>query len=127
MIKKIFILALLLGFVMSIGAQAELAKYAPPKLLKALTGNEPLPNVPFYPYQPGTITDMEVVGTTVYDYQTNGSSGNRVVALSAFWMASLMMWPKHTFTWPVISKKCLSVIKKHDNVISPITSSCIIL
>lgn len=101
MIKKIFILALLLGFAMSIGAQAELAKYAPPKLLKPLTGNEPLPNVPFYPYQPGTITDMEVVGTTVYDYQSNGSSGNRVVvcddgSIYVDWMW-LGQWPYPTY------------------------------
>jgi hypothetical protein len=43
-------------------------------------GNEPLPRAPYYPSAPGMITQSpgEVVGTTQYDYQTNGSTGNRV-------------------------------------------------
>ena len=97
MIKRIFILAVLLGFAMSIGVQAELSKVAPAKLLKAFTGDEPMPNVPVYPYKPGTITDTEMIGITYYDYQTNGSSGNRVaicedgsIYVSWMWLPS---WP----------------------------------
>jgi len=47
---------------------------------KIITGDEPLPDVPYYPSQPGLITDSpgEIVGGTQYDYQSNGSSGRRI-------------------------------------------------
>ena len=47
----------------------------------SIGGNEPLPDVPYYPSDPGLITDSpgEIVGSTQYDYQSNGSSGHRIV------------------------------------------------
>ncbi len=44
-------------------------------------GNDRLSQAPYYPSAPGMITQSpgEIVGTTQYDYQTNGSTGNRVV------------------------------------------------
>jgi hypothetical protein len=43
-------------------------------------GNEPLPDLPYYPSQPGATTDSPgiVVGGTQYDYQSNGPSGRRI-------------------------------------------------
>jgi len=48
--------------------------------LPYMIGNEPLQNFPFYPSQPGMITDSpgEVIGGTQYDYQSNGSTGRRI-------------------------------------------------
>ncbi len=46
-----------------------------------LIGNEPLPDVPYYPSEPGgLITDSPgiIVGGTQYDYQCNGSTGRRI-------------------------------------------------
>ncbi len=53
---------------------------APIKNYPALTGDELLPDVPYYPTTPGLVTDSpgELVGYTQYDFQTNGSTGNRV-------------------------------------------------
>ncbi len=49
--------------------------------LPVMIGNEPLPDVSGNPSQPGVITDSpgEIVGWTQYDYQTNGSTGRRIV------------------------------------------------
>lgn len=54
-------------------------KVAPMVEQKYITGYEPIPGMSYGPAMPGVITDSpgEVVGTTQYDYQTNGSSGNR--------------------------------------------------
>jgi len=43
-------------------------------------GNEPLPDLPYYPSQPGMTTDSPgiIVGGTQYDYQSNGSAGRRI-------------------------------------------------
>ena len=51
-----------------------------PENLPFIVGNEPLPDVPYYPSQPGAITDSpgELVGGTQYDYQSNGSAGSRI-------------------------------------------------
>ena len=51
-----------------------------PENLPFIVGNEPLPDVPYYPSQPGMITDSpgEIVGGTQYDYQCNGSAGRRI-------------------------------------------------
>lgn len=59
-----------------------------------LKGDEPLPpDVSYYPSRPGLITDSpgEIIGWTRYDYQTNCSTGDRVVlgvggALNFSWM-----------------------------------------
>ncbi|MCD6163540.1 MAG: T9SS type A sorting domain-containing protein [candidate division Zixibacteria bacterium] len=80
MIKKIFILSVLAAFLLTAGAVAELSKTAPMTQQNIIKGDEPLPDVEVYPYVPGTSTDSPglQVGITYYDYQTNGSSGNRV-------------------------------------------------
>jgi len=46
-----------------------------------LTGEEPLPEGAVIPWNPNLITDSPgtVIGTTTYDYQTNGSTGHRSV------------------------------------------------
>jgi hypothetical protein len=54
-------------------------KVAPKVEYKFITGFEPIPDMNYAPAMPGLITDSpgEVIGTTQYDYQSNGSSGNR--------------------------------------------------
>lgn len=46
---------------------------------KFITGFEPIQDMNYEPAMPGMTTDSpgEVIGTTQYDYQSNGSSGNR--------------------------------------------------
>jgi hypothetical protein len=51
------------------------------------------------PFQPGTVLDSpgEVIGTTHYDYQTNGSSGNRIAwdsqeGVHVAWMNGIDFW-----------------------------------
>jgi len=48
---------------------------------KALTGDEPAPYTVPAPSPPGLITDSPgtAIGTTQYDYQQNGSTGNRLI------------------------------------------------
>jgi hypothetical protein len=47
---------------------------------RAMTGEEYIPNVPYYPSSPGTVCSPgDTVGFTQYDYQSNGSTGNRIV------------------------------------------------
>ena len=83
MIKKVSIFLILAVFVLASTAVAELSKTSPRVEHKLITGDEALPNVPAYPYQPGTITSPGIeIGTTYYDYQTNGSSGNRAARAS---------------------------------------------
>ncbi|MCP4580448.1 MAG: T9SS type A sorting domain-containing protein [candidate division Zixibacteria bacterium] len=59
---------------------AELSKTMPMTKHKHIKGDEPLPQTNHYPYNPGMITDSpgDIVGYTYYDYQTNGSSGDRM-------------------------------------------------
>jgi hypothetical protein len=54
-------------------------KVAPRVEHKFISGYEPFPDMNYEPAMPGLRTDSpgEIVGTTQYDYQTNGSSGNR--------------------------------------------------
>lgn len=80
MSKKVFLLSVLViaAFVTS----AVAADVIGPRIenQKLLTGDETLPNVSGVPSNPSLITDSPgtVVGTTEYDYQSNGSSGNRM-------------------------------------------------
>jgi len=76
---SIFTILLVVVFVAG-SAQAELSKTMPATDCKLIKGDEPLTQTNFYPYTPGTITESpgEIVGVTYYDYQTNGSCGNRV-------------------------------------------------
>jgi hypothetical protein len=46
----------------------------------ALTGDEPVPDLPYTPSGPATVCSPgDTVGFTQYDYQTNGSTGHRIV------------------------------------------------
>jgi hypothetical protein len=53
---------------------------APIKDYPALTGDEPFQPALYYPTQPRTITQSpgDTAGFTQYDFQTNGSVGNRI-------------------------------------------------
>jgi hypothetical protein len=108
MAKKIFILVLMVAFAFSAVAMGGTAKTMPMKKARILTGNEALPEGPVYPLNPNMITESPgvVVGTTHYDYQSNGSSGNRMVVCtdgSKFfaWMNGLNYpRPRHIyFNW----------------------------
>jgi len=84
MTKKILILAVLAAFVFVSSVIAEVSDKAPMTTLKALTGDEVLPQSDAHPYNPGLTTDSPgtVLGTTYYDYQQNGSTGNRIAKCS---------------------------------------------
>ncbi len=43
-----------------------------------IRGDEPMPDVQYYPSGPVLITQAVMIGETQYDYQQNGSTGNRV-------------------------------------------------
>ncbi|MCD6162303.1 MAG: T9SS type A sorting domain-containing protein [candidate division Zixibacteria bacterium] len=82
---KVILAALIIAvFICGSCFAAEFSNIAPMKSIKALTGQEPLPDGNAVPYQPGAILDSPgiIVGTTYYDYQTNGSTGNRVAICS---------------------------------------------
>ena len=51
-----------------------------PLINHRVDGGDPLPDMPVIPYTPNVLTDSpgEIVGTTQYDYQTNGSTGRRI-------------------------------------------------
>ncbi len=78
--KKILVFVVMAALLITASVFAEVAKTHISETERALTGNEPLPNVPAYPYNPDLATDSPgiIMGTTWYDYQTNGSTGNRV-------------------------------------------------
>jgi len=99
MIRNIFILVILSAFLLAGSAYAELSKTAPKVEHKRILGNEILPQVDVIPYNPGLVTESpgEIVGTTFYDYQTNGSSGNRVAIASDG--TKYFSWMK-LFGWP---------------------------
>lgn len=81
MTKKMFVLAILASLLVLAGmaAAADLVHMKQmPARQAILTGDEPLPDVAYYPG--GNIaTDAELVGYTQYDYQSNGSTGHRIV------------------------------------------------
>jgi hypothetical protein len=60
---------------------ADVSKIMPmPPKAKLMNGNEPIGDVPYYPSSPGTICSPgDTMGFTQYDYQSNGSSGRRIV------------------------------------------------
>ncbi len=108
MTKKILVYTLLAVFVISAAAFGTTAKTMPIRKDRLIMGDEPLPPGPVYPYYPGTITNSPgvEVGTTHYDYQTNGSSGNRVALCNdgskyVLWMNGLNYpSPRHVyFNW----------------------------
>lgn len=99
MTRRILIFAALAAFLIVGTAAAELSKTAPMVNLREATGDEYIDLSHAVPYNPGLTTDSpgDIVGYTFYDYQTNGSSGNRV------WVAAdgskYFAWMK-LFSWP---------------------------
>ena len=92
--KKIFVLAAMLtlvAFVLAFAANdriasskgfsASVTKVAPVKKTPLIRGDEDFSGMPYAPTNPGLITASpgDTLGYTQYDYQTNGSSGNRIV------------------------------------------------
>ncbi len=98
--KKILfwtVIALVTAFAVSAIASDLKGKMQEEVLLK---GDEPIPNAIYYPTRPGLITDSpgEIIGWTQYDYQTNGSTGNRAAlgiagAVNFSWMNGLDINP----------------------------------
>jgi hypothetical protein len=64
-----------------IAAGAATVTKAPLINYPALTGNETMPGATYHPTTPGMLLQSpgDTAGWTQYDYQTNGSTGNRVV------------------------------------------------
>jgi len=98
--KQVLMFALLAMLLLAASTPAELSKTAPAKLTRLITGAEPSPAVPYYPSNPGLVTQSpgDTIGYTFYDYQTNGSTGNRVAmcddgTLVFCWM-NLPGWPQ---------------------------------
>jgi hypothetical protein len=79
MIKKLMIISLAV-FLALPAIASELARKSVPHVDRIITGDEPLPNKTPIPWSPNAATQSPgtVVGTTYFDYQTNGSSGNRI-------------------------------------------------
>lgn len=61
---------------------------------QAIRGDEETPNVPYSPTEPGLIAQSpgDTAGTTHYDYQANGSVGNRIAVDGAG--TTQMIWMK---------------------------------
>lgn len=96
--KLLMIIALAVIFIAG-SAAAELSKTMPKVEYPLIRGDEVLNIDEYIPYDPGVITDSPgaIVGYSFYDYQTNGSSGNRVAicddgSIYFSWM-KLFGWP----------------------------------
>jgi len=79
MVKQLMVV--LLAVLMAIPAfSAQTARKSPPHVDKIIVGDEKLPDVPVIPWSPNTATQSPgtIVGTTYFDYQSNGSTGNRI-------------------------------------------------
>jgi len=82
--RKILIGIIILTFCSSVIGAEEISKpvnnLTGPKVDHKFAGGDPLPDIPAIPYTPNIATDSpgELVGTTQYDYQTNGSTGRRI-------------------------------------------------
>jgi len=97
MTRKIILLTFFVVLLFGFAQAAELSKTMPAKNYKHVVGNEPLPNVDVYPLQPGTALNDTMIGTSFYEYQSNGSSGDRIVicedgSIYFCWM-KLFGWP----------------------------------
>lgn len=97
--KKIVIMSAIEVFLVTVCGITELAKINIYEDQEVITGAEPLSNVPGYPLNSGFITQSPgiMVGTTWYDYQSNGSTGNRIAVCNdgtiyVSWMNALE-WP----------------------------------
>jgi hypothetical protein len=73
-------IAIIFVLVAAWGSAADLSKTMPVSTGEKLTGAEPSPTDKFIPLTYGSALDSpgDPIGTTFYDYQTNGSTGNRV-------------------------------------------------
>jgi hypothetical protein len=69
---------LLVFFSAAISSDLQRVKEMPAKL-PFITGEEVIPDAEYYPSMPGLTLSMDTAGITQYDYQTNGSTGNRIV------------------------------------------------
>jgi hypothetical protein len=113
MARRILVLAVIGAVVLFVGiayaGNLEKMKPMPPEL-KVITGGESVPEAYYHPSDPRLTTQSpgDTVGYTQYDYQTNGSTGNRVVVgsdgnLHFAWMKG---YPYPTHRW--IYYNCLS-------------------
>lgn len=104
--KKTLVFVVMAVFLITASAFAEVPKIHISKTEKALTGAEPFPDVPAYPLNSNFTTQSPgiILGTTWYDYQTNGSTGNRIAltdsnTIYVSWM-NAYIWPpppRHVF------------------------------
>jgi hypothetical protein len=78
--RKIFSYIVIATVLLTANLKAETIKSMPMQNHKILTGAETYPHASGYPLNPGVVTQSPgiMVGTTWYDYQTNGSTGNRI-------------------------------------------------
>jgi hypothetical protein len=106
MTKKMLMLLMLAAFLLvSVAFAGDLARKSAPKVNKLITGDEQFPPGQAYPLNPSAITTSPgiVVGTTYYDYQSNGSSGNRMAVCNDgsryfAWMNALNYpTPRHVY------------------------------
>lgn len=73
------IIVIILGFA-GMAFSATLTNIMPMQGKQAfIVGDEPLPDVPYYPSSSLLLSPGVVMGETQYDYQSNGSSGHRIV------------------------------------------------
>jgi len=81
MTKRILLLSVVATLLLFAGTVVAGDLIGPNLTNKFITGDEPMPNVQPIPYVPNATTDSPgiLVGTTWYDYQSNGSSGRRIV------------------------------------------------
>lgn len=99
MAKKVFALTVIATLLLAGSVLAELSKTAPIVNHRQVTGEEVINVDNAIPYDPGVATDSpgEIVGYTFYDYQTNGSSGDRVALCNDgskyFAFMKLFGWP----------------------------------
>ncbi len=102
MLKKILFLVIAASLLVSaVAYSADVLKQsatngisAPMTKSPLLKGDEPLPDLQYYPSVPSLLTTSpgDTVGYTQYDYQSNGSSGNRIALDSQGGIHFAWMW-----------------------------------
>ncbi|RKX20054.1 MAG: hypothetical protein DRP26_02370 [Candidatus Zixiibacteriota bacterium] len=106
MARKILSYIIIIAVLSTASLEAEVIKSMPMQNHMILTGAETYPHASGYPLNPGVITQSPgiIIGTTWYDYQTNGSTGNRIAltdsnTIYVSWM-NAYAWPtppRHVF------------------------------
>ena len=97
--KQVLLFIMLVVLICMVIIEAKPSKTTPRVEHKIIRGDEPLPGLQAIPDNPDVITDSPgiIVGYTYYDYQTNGSTGNRVAVSSDgsvyFCWTNLFSWP----------------------------------